>query len=156
MDQKILISHRGNLKGRITELENKPEYIMQAIGKGFDVEVDFWKFENDFFLGHDSPEYKVDEDFLLNGALWLHAKNFPALQWGIEENLNVFWHETDKVAVTNHGYIWAYPGVLCKNAITVLPETLENISKSIIDEIFDGICSDNIEDYFKEFYGKNK
>lgn len=145
----ILISHRGNLRGRIPELENKPEYIMQAISKGFDVEVDFWKFEDDFFLGHDSPEYKIDSDFLMNGGLWLHAKNFQALDWGISNFLNVFWHENDKVTITNNGYIWAYPGILCKNAISVLPETASYITNDVINQIFIGICSDQIEKYIE-------
>jgi len=147
MDTKILISHRGNLKGRIPELENKPEYIMQAIGKGFDVEVDFWKFGDDFFLGHDSPEFKIDAEFLMNSALWLHAKNFQALEWGIFQVLNVFWHESDKVTITNNGYIWAYPGILCKNAIAVLPETASHITDDVIDQLFIGVCSDYIEQY---------
>ena len=48
-----LISHRGNLNGIQKDKENEPEYIISAIDKGFDVEVDV-RFENNkFFLGHD-------------------------------------------------------------------------------------------------------
>ena len=34
----ILISHRGNLSGKNEELENSPEYIMNALNYGFNVE----------------------------------------------------------------------------------------------------------------------
>ena len=36
----ILISHRGNLEGKNPEKENSPIYVLQALSKGFDVEVD--------------------------------------------------------------------------------------------------------------------
>ena len=35
-----LISHRGNLHGKFASLENSPEYIEEAIDKGFDTEID--------------------------------------------------------------------------------------------------------------------
>ena len=34
------ISHRGNLDGPMKEFENHPDYINDAIKKGFDVEID--------------------------------------------------------------------------------------------------------------------
>ena len=37
-----LISHRGNLNGRIPERENHPDYIDEAIEAGYDVEIDIW------------------------------------------------------------------------------------------------------------------
>jgi hypothetical protein len=44
----ILISHRGNISGRISDLENKPEYIESTLRLGFDVEVDL-RIHNDKF-----------------------------------------------------------------------------------------------------------
>ena len=38
----ILISHRGNLKGINPQRENEPLYIVEALEKGFDVEIDVW------------------------------------------------------------------------------------------------------------------
>ena len=43
-----LISHRGNLEGRKPELENNPEYIDEALSKGYDVEIDVWWSGNSF------------------------------------------------------------------------------------------------------------
>jgi len=36
----ILISHRGNINGRLESYENAPNYIDSAISKGYDVEID--------------------------------------------------------------------------------------------------------------------
>jgi hypothetical protein len=35
-----LIAHRGNYVGINRHLENNPEYIREALGNGYDVEVD--------------------------------------------------------------------------------------------------------------------
>ena len=56
-----LIAHRGNLNGRNLQLENSPANIMEAIWKGYDVEIDVWHVKNEFYLGHDEPLYEVDE-----------------------------------------------------------------------------------------------
>ena len=40
----IWIAHRGNTRGPKPEKENQPEYILQAIQEGFDVEIDVWMF----------------------------------------------------------------------------------------------------------------
>ena len=36
----ILISHRGNVNGKLPNRENTISYIKEAIAKGFDVEID--------------------------------------------------------------------------------------------------------------------
>ena len=46
----ILISHRGNINGPNPEMENDPRYIENTLGKGFNVEVDVWSNDSDFFL----------------------------------------------------------------------------------------------------------
>ena len=58
--------------------------------------------------------------------------------------LNYFWHEEDKVALTSKGYLWAYPGVECSNAIAVMPELADKDFKP--DNVL-GICSDYILRY---------
>ena len=59
------ISHRGNISKKNKELENHPEYINLALSKNYDVEIDIWFQNNNFYLGHDKPDYKVNIDFLL-------------------------------------------------------------------------------------------
>jgi|TARA_R100001015_G_scaffold15429_1_gene7400 hypothetical protein len=145
----ILISHRGNINGPDPSNENKPSYITNAIRTGFQVEVDFWFKNNKFFLGHDEPQYAIPFEWFQNihRSLWIHCKNIDAMNKLVEIDrggvyLNYFWHEDDKLTLTSKGYIWAYPGVKCENAITVMPELPKEELKDYI-----GICSDNIMDY---------
>ena len=56
----ILISHRGNINGKINELENNPDYINDALIIGYDVEIDIWVINNELFLGHDEPVHNID------------------------------------------------------------------------------------------------
>ena len=154
-----LISHRGNITGRKPDLENKPEYIMNAISKGYDVEIDVWWYNECFYLGHDEPSYKIKPEFLYKpiqggSQFWCHAKNIEAI---IEmkkytpvsrhaypfPNINYFWHQKDDVTLTSHGYIWAYPGKQpIKDSIAVLPEIFQDDLS-----VCKGICSDNIKKY---------
>ena len=145
----ILISHRGNLNGPNPKQENKPSYITNAIRTGFQVEVDFWFVNNKFYLGHDEPQYDIPFEWFRNihRSLWVHCKNIEAIEKLVEIDrggvyLNYFWHEKDKVTLTSKGYIWAYPGVKAKNAISVMPK----VKKEELEDYL-GVCSDNIMDY---------
>ena len=59
----ILISHRGNILGRKKQLENNPNYIDNTLKLGYDVEVDVWSIDKQFYLGHDEPQYKIEKVF---------------------------------------------------------------------------------------------
>jgi len=146
----ILISHRGNIDGPNPRNENKPSYILDAIVKGYEVEVDFWFSNNKFYLGHDEPQYDIPIEWLENNyrKLWIHCKNVDAISKLHELDrggfyLNYFWHENDKVTLTSQGYIWAYPGVKCSNGIAVMPE----LNKNFLPKDVLGICSDYIINY---------
>ena len=141
----ILISHRGNLLGKNEKLENNPDYIIEAEKKGFDVEIDIWFKNGQFYLGHDKPQYKVNKKFLENSKFWCHAKNNSALYELSIINCHYFWHETDDYTITSLGYIWIYPNKpILKNGICVLPEKFENKD---INNKCKGICSDYILNY---------
>ena len=56
-----LISHRGNMKGKNPDRENHPDYIMEALNKGYHVEVDVHYKDGDLYLGHNEPK-KFGED----------------------------------------------------------------------------------------------
>mgnify|MGYP003660045529 CR=1 FL=1 len=144
----ILISHRGNIDGSNPARENSPDYVLEAISLGYDVEIDVWKVDGKWFLGHDEPEYAIEEVFLSKEGLWCHAKNIDALGALLALGVNCFWHQKDYYTLTNNGFIWAYPGrPLIKGAICVMPENqaAENHDFSSCS----GICSDKIS-YFKE------
>lgn len=139
----ILISHRGNISGRILENENRPNYIEDTLRLGFDVEIDVWFKDGEFYLGHDEPQYEVDYKFLLNEKLWCHAKNVDAILEMKKYTIHYFWHEQDTLTLTSKNYIWAYPGKQpIKRSIAVMPELFnEDISQCI------GVCSDYVLKY---------
>ena len=139
----ILIAHRGNITGKNPEKENEPSYILDAINKGFDVEIDVWYVNNTFFLGHDKSQYEIDVEFLFNDKIWCHAKNIDALYEMIKySDIHCFWHQTDDVTLTSKGYLWTFPGnKLTKNSISVKPA--HNIDPGICA----GICCDYIGRY---------
>ena len=72
-----IISHRGNINGPVPEKENRPSYIDSAIQLGYDVEVDLRIIDNDFWLGHDEPQYKVELPWMLlrKDKIWFHCKD---------------------------------------------------------------------------------
>jgi hypothetical protein len=144
----IYISHRGNLKGRNVERENEPEYIDEAIKAGFDVEIDMWWVDGRVYLGHDNPQYEVDNEWLVDRAdkLWVHCKNVELLNWIRSTILHYFWHEEDTLTLTSKQYVWVYPGKQpIIGSIAVMPEIHNDKIKKCA-----GVCSDFVEDYRKK------
>ena len=144
----ILISHRGNLNGKMPQNENHPDYIDEAIHAGFDVEIDVWVVEGVLLLGHDEPQYGISQHWLneRHSKLWIHCKNVEAMEWfNMIGGFNYFWHEEDTLTLTSKQYMWAYPGKQpIKDSIAVMPEIYnDNLNNCI------GICSDYINNYKK-------
>jgi len=110
----ILISHRGNINGKNEIRENSIFYIMEALSMGFDVEIDVWNVDNEWFLGHDNPQYRINIEWILNrkSNLWVHCKNTEAVieLYKMDEGINFFWHQEDLLTITSAGYLWVYPG----------------------------------------------
>ena len=141
----ILISHRGNIDGKIVERENHPDYIDEAIALGYDVEIDLWFIDGRVYLGHDEPQYEVDDSWLgeRTDKLWVHCKNVESLYWIRSTILHYFWHEEDTVTLTSKNHIWAYPGKQpIRGSIAVMPER-DNDNVLLCA----GICSDYIKRY---------
>ena len=152
----FFISHRGNVNGKNIHLENSPNYIQQALDLGFHVEVDVWKHNNTFLLGHDSPMYPVDITFLQNDKIWCHAKNLSALESLLQNNCHVFFHHNDSYTITSKGFIWSFPGLpINTSTIAVLPELIAYYTDSELNSCL-GICSDFIEIYRSKSSGVPK
>ena len=140
----ILIAHRGLTDGPDPKLENRPAKIINSLRSGFDCEIDLWMVNDVLYLGHDAPTYIIEEHFLNNPGLWIHAKNLSALIWLITTNLNYFWHQNDDYVITSHHYIWAYPGKeLTDRSICVMPEWADPNFQKINKNCY-GICSDYV------------
>jgi len=132
----LIVSHRGNINGRIETAENHPDYILKALSLNFDVEVDVWNVDGDFYLGHDSPSYKINIDFLNNKKIWCHSKNFDAFINLRKNNIHTFWHENDKMTLTTKNIIWCYENVFVPDAITVC------LNYKTVPKFIKGVCTD--------------
>jgi hypothetical protein len=145
----IIVAHRGNRFGRNPDLENHPDYLIEAINAGFHVEVDVWcdRKTDTLWLGHDDPRYKVSVDFLKHRFMWCHAKNIEALESMISNHIHCFWHDSDKYTITSRGYFWCYPNNYSAKGITVdLNDGVTSINHSVL-----GICTDIAEKWRTEY-----
>lgn len=145
----IVISHRGNLCGADPNSENHPDTVDQAIAAGFDVEVDLWLIDNQWWLGHDRPQYAVDWQWLMRRRrrLWAHTKNLTALtqlnQLNSAHCVHYFWHQQDTVTLTSQGFVWAFPAEITPaNAIAVMPEIKHGDLSCAL-----GVCTDYPREY---------
>jgi len=137
----IFISHRGNLYGPNPKLENTERLIEEALSENYFVEIDVWKLNDSWWLGHDGPENETSEDFIKQPRLLLHAKNLEAFKAMIDLELHCFWHQEDHYALTSRGLIISYPGYATgRDVICMKPElsSMDTISKSY------AICSDYV------------
>jgi hypothetical protein len=142
----ILISHRGLFNGPDVSTENTYHQIYTALDLGYEVETDVRFIDDQWWIGHDYPQWKTDENFLKTNNLWLHAKNVEALRRLIDLGTNCFWHQSDDYTVTNHGFIWAYPGKerSCPKTIMVMPEWIDKTLDHCKNIDCYGICSDYV------------
>lgn len=139
----ITISHRGNLYGPNPATENSIEQVELVLSKGIEVEIDVRLIDGTWFLGHDLPQYRIDQSFLEKhrAHLWCHAKNIEALEKLKTIGMHCFWHENDKYTLTSKGIIWAYPNYYTSSGILVLPD--KNFMDICRYRVY-GVCVDDI------------
>ncbi len=144
----IYISHRGNINGRIPEMENSPEYIDDTIKQGYHVEIDVRLQGGSLFLGHDKPQYEISKNWIMDRKhnLWIHTKNFEAMSYLINyRHITAFYHEKENhVLVTNTDVFWSHNlnEATAKSVIPLL--SMDDINKWERKEVY-GICSDYIK-----------
>lgn len=139
-----IIAHRGNITGPNKDQENHPDYIDKALNLGYDVEIDLRIKDNILYLGHDTPDYKIDIDFIKDrqDKLWIHCKDIESLIFCncYLSDCNYFWHQEDDYTLTSKGYIWAYPSkkIYSNKSVCVLPE---------VDDTYAYMCYAVCSDY---------
>ena len=125
------VCHRGNLESKFVPDENRPDILDRRIRDGFGVELDVWCSEDQYWLGHDEPQYEVSFDWLMkDGAKkYIHCKDGPTfehllLQCGREGyNPHLFYHTKEDYALTTRGHVIVHPGVhLLDCSINMMPE----------------------------------
>ena len=144
----ILIAHRGNVNGSQPENENNLEYIKQAMEAGYSVEIDVWKINGKFFLGHDTPDHEVSLQFLTNHSNQVmvnvgEPELFCQLEAMLACGIHCFWHEEDDFTLTSNNKIWTYPNKDATKKSIVVCNTLEECIKYIDQGVY-GVCSDYV------------
>jgi len=151
----IFISHRGNLNGINTELENSPAYIDKVIANGFDCEIDLRVKDGVPHLGHDTPDYEVTADWIRKRQqhLWIHVKEYEALRW-LKENCptaKYFCHESDRYTLVSNGMIWSHDLNNTVDHFCVIPLLSKKDVESYGQTGFGAVCSDYIHDCVRKF-----
>ena len=142
-----IISHRGLLEGPDHSIENNPSQIDSAIGYNFEVEIDLWKIDDQFYLGHDEPMLEISLNWLeiRSDKLWIHCKNIEALDFLAKNNLNFnyFSHDSDHVVLTSKKNLWVFPGKEYTENSILVALSKKCISSIVNSDIYPlGICTD--------------
>ena len=141
-----IISHRGNLRGRIPERENTPAYIDSAIACGYEVEIDIRYVNGEFKLGHDLPEITINSAWLLNrkNELWIHSKDvLTAVKLReLDKSFQVFCHTQDPFVLTSTGHLWIHDLSLDLGAHAIIPLLSEDDVLSYSGKVVHAVCTD--------------
>lgn len=143
----IIISHRGNINGRIPERENTPTFIDSAILSGYEVEIDVRYIDNNFYLGHDTPDYLVTIEWLekRKEKLWLHCKDLDsAIMLGNLKNFKYFCHNSDSYVLTSTNHIWVHDLSLNINNKVIIPLLDEKDILNFNHKLPYAICTDYV------------
>lgn len=151
-----IISHRGNISGRVPNKENRPSYIDCAIGLGYDVEVDLRFCDGEFWLGHDEPQYKINKTWmkLRKEKLWFHCKDLDSSLELIESGINYkyFCHSSDSYVITSTGKLWVHDlsGLINHNCIIPLLDSIDiDIYRNSMPY---AVCTDYVYDCEKKIF----
>ena len=143
-----IISHRGNIRGPMPDQENRPSYIDCAILGGFDVEVDVRFINDEFWLGHNTPDYLISPKWIEKriDSLWFHCKNIEAAQQlnEIHPNVKYFCHTLESYVSTNTGLLWVHDTSLPLNEKCIVPLLKESDIINYDNNIVHAVCTDYV------------
>lgn len=151
-----IISHRGNIKGLNPKRENAPSYIDCALQLGYDVEVDIRLIEEELWLGHDEPQYKITLDWLLlrKEKLWIHCKDLfsASLLHSLHNELKYFCHIGDPIVLVSNGMLWVHDLSLVLDDKCVIPLLSEEqiFSYKGTNKVY-AVCTDHVNSCKKYF-----
>jgi len=147
------ILHRGNNAGP-NSVENAPPELIKLLDDGFELEVDLWYTNSKLYLGHDFPQYEIDESFLEQNGLWIHCKDAATLEYmnTKKKYLHYFYHTDEDYVLTSKGYIWCYVGkpALEGSVIVMSEKSIHSYSWSELVSKNCLVCSDYLEEYVKK------
>ena len=138
-----IISHRGNIRGPIPDKENRPSYIDCALCNGYDVEIDVRIIDNELWLGHDKPQYKITHKWLdcRKDNLWIHCKDLETAKkcWKYQS----FCHTSDPYTYTSTGKIWLHDlSMKIDNNVIIAQIDIPEEPQSFLHNVPYAICTD--------------
>jgi len=141
-----IVSHRGNLRGRIPERENTPAYIDAAIACGFEVEIDVRYMNGELKLGHDLPEITINSSWLLSrkNDLWIHSKDvLTAVKLrDLDKTFQIFCHTDDPFVLTSTGHLWIHDLSMELGTHAIIPLLSEIDVSSYNGSVVHAVCTD--------------
>ena len=141
-----IISHRGNINGIVQDRENRPSYIDAALQLGYDVEIDIRLINDEFWLGHDVPQYKVDLNWLnlRKKNIWLHCKDKNSAMEFVKLNneFNFFCHSSDPYVLISNNMLWVHDLRSKIDTNCIIPLLSETDINDYNNDIPYAICTD--------------
>lgn len=136
----IIISHLGNIDGRIPERENTLPYIKEALAAGWHVCVDVLYTNGNFVLPCEKAFYPIPPSLLSNCRVWARTYDPETIDALCTIKAHCVIATESPVTLTSEQFIWTLPPLqLAGRAIAVFPELappdwLENYEPA-------GLCS---------------
>lgn len=153
-----IISHRGNINGIVLDKENKPSYLDCAIQSGYEVETDIRYIKNEYWLGHDAPDYKINESWILNRIehIWFHCKDLSSsIQLKkLNKNIKYFCHTQDPYVLTSTNNFWVHDLNLNLDENCIIPLLDEKSIVNFSNKIVYAVCTDYVS--FCKYELRNK
>jgi len=153
-----IISHRGNINGVVIDKENRPSYLDCAIQSGYEVETDIRYINGEYWLGHDTPDYKINESWILNRTenIWFHCKdlNSTIQLKKLSKDIKYFCHSQDPYVLTSTNHLWVHDLSLNLDETCIIPLLDENSIINFSNKIVYAVCTDYVS--FSKYELKNK
>jgi hypothetical protein len=119
----IIISHLGNISGRVPDLENKLAYVQAALKAGWHVMVDVRYHSGGFYLPRAGGFDTVPPGFFSKQRVWSRAADPETLDALCNIGAHALTASDAPFTLTSAQFVWTLPGYpLSPRAIAAYPE----------------------------------
>lgn len=149
-------SNLGNINCKNEELENTPDYILNALNHNYYVKINVIYYNDNLYLRNKFNDIKIDLSFLEKNEILIECLDFLTLNFFIMLNSNkihYFYNNNNinNISLTSKQFIISYKET---SKYTILIDSKNYHRDGDIDiGICLGICSNFIESY-KHIYDK--
>lgn len=151
---KYYISNRGNLTRVNAHRENTPDYIKEAIYKGFDCVVDVFVSEGVLYSVRSQQHmYILGDDFIAKHRrrLWLRCEDYETVNHILINYPGVKCFINSVSQVTSNGAIWTYHYNLESTDLSKTIMSMPEWNKWKTTDNALGVSSDYIQ-YIRNYY----